>query len=380
MSKNKKKRDPFKRFGRWTICMLVLSALCWAVVTGVNLYQSDALEKEQKRVEAENEKSRLAYTELMASKAKTNQTGKSTSWPPAPADGMCLLDLSAYPLENTASRTVTRQELLEGGLMLVNHWHSIPADFSEQNIKSVREWTNSAVPIRDNKIRLFKPAAVAIDNLLIEAGKVNLKDYIVQSAFRTMDEQRVLFDKQAKTIRDKSPNKAESLVIEEAKKSVNYPGTSEYQSGFAFEMKLYNKNDVTITGMRFPDSEQGKYFNEHCWQHGIIFRFPTAGYPLPGTEDKSAITGNSSRLNIYRYVGVAHSTAMKIQNMCLEEYIEYLVQKPHYAIFENGQLKYEVFRQPYGGGDAVIQVPHAATNYTASIDNFGGVVTAFYYD
>ncbi|MCL2866900.1 MAG: D-alanyl-D-alanine carboxypeptidase family protein [Clostridia bacterium] len=380
MAKKGKKKDTFKRLRAGLLVLLILAVVCWASVEWINAYRRSALADRIREVNETNEEYKLLYQVERAEYERATRTGEGRTWPPAPAEGISLLDLSTYPMENTSAVTVSRQDLLEGGLMLVNHWHGLPADFSEQNVISVRDVTNNFVPVRDNKIKLFRAASEAIEAMLLDAHSENLKDYIIQNAFRTMDEQRDLFEKQAGSIRAKNPNMIESLVVEQAIKSVNFPGTSEYQTGFSFEMKLYNKNDVTITGMRFPDSDQGKWVNENCWKYGILFRFPAAGYPSPGTEDKSFITGNASKLNIYRYVGVAHSTAMKIMNMCLEEYIDYLVANPHFAIFENGQLRYEVFRQPYSGGDAVIQVPHAASRYTASIDNLGGVVTAYYYD
>jgi LAS superfamily LD-carboxypeptidase LdcB len=381
MSRAKEKKNSYKSLIRWVILLVVLTVLSIGIVMGIDIYSRNALNREISAVNAANERHAIAYQVAKAEYENMTRTGQSKAWPAPPQEGRCLLDLSTYPLENAAGRTVSRQELLEGGLMLVNHWHSIPPDFSEQNIKSVREWTNSRVPIRDNKIRLFQSAADAIDGMIMDAALMeNLKDFIIQNAFRTMDEQQELFDKQVQAIKGRNANMAESLVIEQAKKSVNYPGTSEYQTGFAFEMKLYNKEDVTITGMRFPDSDQGKWFNENCWKYGVVFRFPTANYPDPGTEDKAFITGNASKLNIYRYVGIAHATAMKILNMCLEEYIDYLIVNPHFAIYDNGKLIYEVYRQAYAGDDAIIQVPQAASRYVASIDNMGGVVTAFYYD
>lgn len=380
MSKSDKSFSPYKKLLKWTAILAAVAAVCWVAVEGISAYSRSALDKKIAEVKANNKNLETQYLVDRAEYENATLSGKSQLWPEAPSEGVGILDLSAYPIESASFQTVSRNTLLEGGLMLVNHWHYLPSDFSEENIKSVREWTNSRVPIRDNNIELFRPAAEAIDTMVVEAKILGMENFIVQNAFRTMADQQGLFDKQVGDIQAKNSKISVDQAIEQAKKSVNYPGTSEYQTGFAFEMKLYNREDAKITGTKFQDSDQGKWFNENCWKYGVIFRFPTAGYPTEDTEDKSYKTGNASKLNIYRYVGTAHSTAMKILNMCLEEYIEYLIATPHIAIFDNGKIKYEIYRQPYEGGDAMVQVPLAATSYVSSIDNMGGVVTAYYYE
>ena len=71
---------------------------------------------------------------------------------------------------------------------------------------------------------------------------------------------------------------------------------------------------------------------------------------------------------------------MRQLDLCLEEYIEYLIQHPHLAVYENGVLKYEIYRSQVGDSPVVdIEVPLAATSYLKSLDNMGGVVTAFSY-
>ena len=71
---------------------------------------------------------------------------------------------------------------------------------------------------------------------------------------------------------------------------------------------------------------------------------------------------------------------MHYMDFCLEEYIQYLEEHPHVALFEDGQLKYEVYRQ-YVGEDASfdIQVTGRARSYVSSLDNMGGVITVFEY-
>ena len=50
------------------------------------------------------------------------------------------------------------------------------------------------------------------------------------------------------------------------------------------------------------------------------------------------------------------------------------------ALFEDGQLKYEVYRTYVGDAASFdIQITGRARNYVSSLDNMGGVITVFEY-
>ena len=64
----------------------------------------------------------------------------------------------------------------------------------------------------------------------------------------------------------------------------------------------------------------------------------------------------------------------------LEEYIEYLQEHPHIALFVDGVLRYEVYRQYVGDADVIdVQLTRNARDYSSSLDNMGGVITVFEY-
>ena len=91
--------------------------------------------------------------------------------------------------------------------------------------------------------------------------------------------------------------------------------------------------------------------------------------------------GVSKRLNLYRYVGKGNAAVMHYFDFCMEEYIEYLQEHPHIAVFENGVLKYEVYRQYVGEAAYVdVQLTRNARNHYSSLDNMGGVITVFSFD
>ena len=109
-----------------------------------------------------------------------------------------------------------------------------------------------------------------------------------------------------------------------------------------------------------------------------VFRFPVSGYPTASTTDKSWKTGESKHLMIFRYVGVAAAAVMHQKDFCLEEFIEYVAAHPHLAVYQNGELKYEIYRMKDTGGSVSVKVPPRA-EAEASIDNMGAVIVSLYY-
>jgi hypothetical protein len=140
-----------------------------------------------------------------------------------------------------------------------------------------------------------------------------------------------------------------------------------------------------IMNYKFNELPQSDWMVEHSWEYGIVFRFPVQGYPNATVSDKSYKTGQSSKLSIYRYVGEANAAVMHIMNFCMEEYIEYLIDHPHIAVYQDGNLRYEIYRtEDYGGGDATVNVTRSARDVIVSVDNMdgygmGGLIVAMAY-
>ena len=82
------------------------------------------------------------------------------------------------------------------------------------------------------------------------------------------------------------------------------PGTSEHQTGLAF--------DVGEMSWTYGETAAGQWLVNHCAEYGFILRY------LPGKED---ITGYMYEPWHIRYVGVEHAAAIMSQGITLEEYL-----------------------------------------------------------
>ncbi len=372
-TKSKRKTDPIRTLIRGAILLAVGAAVCAGIFYGLNRFEAHALDQKKKDTLAINQEREQKHAAEVAEYQSAMQKGQNVAWPAAKKEGWDIIDVSAFGLENTQRISADRATLLQGGMLLVNAWHKLPDDYFVDGAQSVMVATDRRVAVADKDVMLFRPAIDAIEAMLNDAATAGLKDIFVSAGLRTMQRQQEMFDAAKAKLEDKYSG---DTLIEQTKKSVNEPGTSEYQSGFAFEMGLYpNPNKLSFQG-----SDQGKWVTENCWKYGFAFRFPTKDFPNPSWIDKSYKTGVTITLNLYRWVGIPHAAVMKQLDLCLEEYVEYLIEHPHLAVYENGTLKYEIFRTQVGDSATVdYDVPLAAMNHLASLDNMGGLITAFFY-
>lgn len=386
---HKPKRDPYSTLLRLTgvlVIIVVVSAIVFVLCNSAVQSDYKAKRAQVDKLNVDGEQAFNAQLNELRNSGNTTvdpNTGEINTadlpfWEKTLDDKPWRVEDEGYTeLENTSTVTVDRADLITGGLLLINPWHSLPADFSESTLVSVGNSSSWKIAVADGTVRLFPVAFDALQNMINAAGADGLADYIVREAYRSNDTQTTLFNNQMEKLSNKYSG---DILIEQTKKTVNYPGTSEYQSGMSFRMDIYNKENPEIGKQKFQESDQGKWFTANSWKYGVIFRFPTVDFPTSAWEDKSYKTGVTSQINLYRYVGNAHAAAMTILDYCLEEYVEFLINHPHICIYEDGALRYEVYRiEAEDAATYDLPVPNPAASYIASLDNMGGVVMAYTY-
>lgn len=379
MSKEKK-RDPIKVMLRVTIVLAVVAVTALLLGNAIIGYRANLLKARQEEAEQINNQKAEEYAVALAEFEAASQSGANLAWPEQKQEGWDVVDLTSYPLENAYTATVSRADVMNGGMLLVNQWHSRPEDFSENELVSIASyvgWNNLVYGLPGSSTRLFPVAIDALNEALTDAKAVGLTDYTILEGYRSMEDQTALFQNAMDQYASRYSGDA---LIERAKQDVNYPGTSEYQTGLSVRLRIYKSGDSSVNDQAFSTSAQGVWLAENSWRYGLIFRFPLTDFPLPYTADKSYKTGISTQMNVYRYVGKGNAAAMHTLDLCLEEYIEYLMEHPHIAVFEDGVLRYEIYRQNVGDSDPIeLQLTGKTANYDSSLDNMGGVITVFTY-
>lgn len=345
----------------------------------------DAYNAQLAAVDAENAANQQKYEEEMA--AYNAAIAADAAWPAPIGQGWEIVDLTDYPLEQEELVTLSRDDVIYNGLLLVNRWHSRPSYYNDSEPVNVHS-THPSIRLDNHRITLLDRAALAWEEFVGDAVTRGWDYFMLYRGYRTYEEQEKLFNEKRDSLRSRYTSDSDLLAA--TMRSVSMPGTSEYNSGLSAWPRLYKSGDSTINGKdsNFFESEEGLWLYENAWRYGMVFRFPLTDYPVRGTQDKSYITGISTRMRLFRYVGKANAAAMHILDFCLEEYLEYLQEHNHIAIFEDGQLRYEIYLDNVPGGSldgmetvTVRQSGKDAIVYQESMyDNLGHIVTVMEYD
>jgi len=292
-SNQNRKKDPYKLFMRITIAIAAVALISLAVFLGCNtwvdmqynhivdsIYQQNVTDEQA--FNAELDALRASAAQVVAPPEDPNveletweATLEGTPWR--------IEDEGTAGLENTYTATISNSTLCEGGMMLVNSWHPVPSYFSADNLVSIGAASGWKIPVTDSGVRIFQNAYSALQAMYNDATAAGMADYIVREGYRSNEDQTTLFTNQLDKLSSKYSG---TILIEEAKKTVNYPGTSEYQTGLSFRMGLYNSENPAVAKQEFQATEQGQWFSDNCWKYGVIFRFPSDDFPNTQWEDK----------------------------------------------------------------------------------------------
>ena len=146
---------------------------------------------------------------------------------------------------------------------------------------------------------------------MIKAARKAGVDLWISSCYRSFEHQDVLHKNKIKFYIDKgnTPEKAKELAC----RVVAIPGTSEHNQGLAVDFNGVKDN--------FYLTKEYEWLIEHGLEYGFILRY---------AANKIEITNKIYEPWHFRYVGEKNARAMKRLGFCLEEYIEYLLNKsPH---------------------------------------------------
>lgn len=142
--------------------------------------------------------------------------------------------------------------------------------------------------------------------LMMQAAKKDGLNLVVRSPYRTSDHQEDNFNNRIKRYMRQGLSymeayKATSIVI-------TVPGCSEHEVGLAFDI---TSDSFIELKQGFADTEEGKWLEEHSYEYGFILRYPSG---------KEYITGIEYEPWHFRYVGREAASAMKEEDLCLEEF------------------------------------------------------------
>ena len=180
---------------------------------------------------------------------------------------------------------------LDWKIRLVNEKNPLPEDFSVElaNIDNTKKFDRRAIKY--------------LKEMLEDMNKQSIKNVWIQSAYRSIEYQRGLYQKSINKYLKMGKSKEESEEL--TKKYINKPGTSEHNLGLAVDF-----NDVEEG---FENTKAYKWLQENASIYGFILRYP---------KDKEEITGIEYEPWHWRYIGQEHAQKINEQSLCLEEYLQ----------------------------------------------------------
>ena len=171
--------------------------------------------------------------------------------------------------------------------MLVNKYRYLSQDYEPDNLVTIPSQYTNGEEMQSSKVALNALTQ------LIESAKLDDRHIVVNSAYRSYDDQVEIAEFYRKWYGDKYVN--------------NYiarPGFSEHQTGLAFDLGSETENV-------FIDSKEYEWMQENAYKYGFIMRFYKKG---------EVITGFKSEPWHYRYVGKEIAKYIHENNITFEEY------------------------------------------------------------
>lgn len=258
------------------------------------------------------------------------------------------------------SSLVSTKDKYKGDLILVNEDHQYfggdedLVSILEMNDQTGRTFFTSVDYTYTILGKVYEPMAKMISDFYDIYQNDTLTIY---GSYRSTEFQQQLYDQDlAETGEDDSTRVAK-------------PGFSEHETGYAFDFSEVVNYDYDGTG-------DFAWINENCYKYGFVERY---------TEDKEDITKIQYEPWHFRFVGIPHAYYMTKNNLCLEEYIEFLKKYPyegdHLEITDDEGRNFEVYYVPSDDGSETTTVPVPAGMETdISGNNIDGFIVTVYKD
>lgn len=249
-----------------------------------------------------------------------------------------------------------RAEMYKGDLILVNQHN--PVRQSAQHIEALSVAILQAGHAEEQQISL-ESRCIGQLSALLDACQAKGKIAVV-SGYRSRETQERIYETSLK-------ENGEAFTAS----YVALPDASEHQTGLAVDVGLY-EGEIDYIRPSFPDDGVSGVFKQLAADYGFIQRYQ---------ENKEAITGIACEPWHYRYVGYPHSVIMKQQDLCLEEYTEYVKQFSYnkfHLYIEDSSSVIEIYYVMAEGELTTVPIVNGYCYQHSGNNQDGYVVTVFH--
>lgn len=248
-----------------------------------------------------------------------------------------------------------RQEIYQGNLILVNNETEYRLD-SETHLGSVFDLRSQSYKSQDKNVRLDKNVIQNLNQMMDAfAQNTGKTDVMIASGYRDRELQTKLYREDLE-----SRQTSTSLFVTK-------PGFSEHHTGLSFDLGLWPTNGFH---REYTGSGEYQWIAKNCYRYGFVVRYKS---------DKVNVTKIGNEPWHIRYVGVPHAYIMEKENLCLEEYIQYLKNFPyegnHLMVTDDQNHRYEIYYKAAPAGQETVSVPVPENeDYDISGNNIDGFI------
>lgn len=196
---------------------------------------------------------------------------------------------------------------LGGLLQLVNRQNKVSKTYVPELVQPDVQTRKASL---EKNILMRPEAALALEKMFQAAYLENGYTLLAASGYRSFGIQQILFNSKVEDTGSR----------EKAQWRVAPAGTSEHQLGLAMDIQAPSHLNLNTA---FGSTEEGAWAGENAHRFGYILRYKT---------DWRDLTGISDEPWHFRYVGIAHATAMYELDIPLETYVEYAKLLPAYVL------------------------------------------------
>lgn len=242
--------------------------------------------------------------------------------------------------------SVSGSETQTGALVLSNILNAYTARDDDSQLTNVYDYRsaqhagNSPYSLSGMFSLMNKDALAALDKMLTECYAQTGTKVLVRVAYMTEAER--------KSYPNLLPNNENML---------------DWKTGLGAELRIQTE---TGNAALSTNATVSSWLEAYAASYGFVQRYPNS---------KAELTGVAGYTDYYRYVGVAHATYMKQNDLCLEEYIERLpnyTSKDRLTVTGVDGKTYEIYYCAVSG-DTTISAPSNYA-YTLSGTNKGGLI------
>ena len=219
--------------------------------------------------------------------------------------------------------TLTRDRIHAGPLILVNPAHPLQGEAPDL-VAADERWP---------EILLERRAARLLGACIQAIG--GERAIVPVSGWRSQREQQTIWD-------ETWEREGEAFT----RRYVALPGCSEHQTGLAIDL---GKAAPEIDFIRpdFPMDGLCGAFRRCAARYGFIQRY---------RREKEALTGIAEEPWHFRYVGAPHAALLEENGLCLEEYRDFIAQRPRLCRLEGGRTA-QVSYVPCPGRTVELMLP-----------------------